>query len=145
MAQAIAEPRQNLPGAMALATETPKPVTEDDGVPTDKITGPQRFRVCLSEIEEAYDALLEAEDNFRWEGVRFHQTTTATRRSPLVLPGVMRALWRHCNTLMSQSNQGAFDGYCKAYDLLGRARRRLYRSDESRLNRKDVRVKALLE
>ena len=50
---------------MALATETPNPVPENEGVPTDKITGPQRFRAYLSEIEEAYDALLEAEDNFR--------------------------------------------------------------------------------
>ena len=74
---------------MALATETPKPVPEDEGVSTDKITRPQRFRVYLSEIEEAYDALLKAEDNFRWEGIRFYQTTPAARGSPLVLPGVM--------------------------------------------------------
>ena len=89
VSQAIAEPEQNLLGAMALATETPKLVPEDDGVPTDKITGLQRFRTYLSEIEEAYDALLKAEDNFRWEGVRFYQTTSAARGSPLVLPGVM--------------------------------------------------------
>ena len=130
---------------MALATETPKLVPEDDGVPTDKITGFQRFRAYLSEIEEAYDALLKAEDNFRWEGVRFYQTTSAARGSPLVLPGVMPAMWRHYNTSMPQLNQGAFDGYCEAYDLLEQARRQLYRSDVSRLNRKYVRVEALLE
>ena len=89
MAQAIAEPQQNLPGAMALATETSKPVPEDEGVLTDKITGPQQFWAYPSEIEEACDALLEAEDNFRWEGIRFYQTTPAARGSPLVLPGVM--------------------------------------------------------
>lgn len=130
---------------MALATETPKPVPEDDGVPTDKITRLQRFRAYLSEIEEAYGALLEAEDNFRWGGVRFHQTAPAACGSPLVLPGAMRALWRHYNKPMPQSNQGAFDGHCKAYDFLEQARRQLYRSDVSRLNRKGVRVEALLE
>jgi len=46
---------------------------------------------------------------------------------------------------MPQSDQGTFDGYCKAHDLLEQARRQLYCSDVSRLNRKDVRVEALLE
>jgi len=46
---------------------------------------------------------------------------------------------------MPQLNQGTFDSYCKAHDLLEQARRHLYRFDVSRLNRKDVRVEALLE
>jgi len=74
-----------------------------------------------------------------------HQTTLAARRSPLVLPGVMRALWRHYNMAMPQSNQGTFDGYCKAHDLLEQARRQLYCSEVSRLHRNDVHVEALLE
>jgi hypothetical protein len=46
---------------------------------------------------------------------------------------------------MPQSNQGTFDVYCKAHDLLEQAWRQLYCSDVSRLNRKNVRVEALLE
>ena len=55
--------RQFITGTVAS-----KLVPVDEGVLIDKITWPQQFWACLSEIEEAYDALLEAEDSFRWEG-----------------------------------------------------------------------------
>ena len=46
---------------------------------------------------------------------------------------------------MPQSNQGIFDVYCKAHDLLEQAWRQLYCPDVSRLNRRDVGVEALPE
>jgi hypothetical protein len=46
---------------------------------------------------------------------------------------------------MAQPIQETFGSYRKAHGFLEQAKRQLYRSDISRLNRKDVRVEELLE